>query len=70
MPEPEWPLPPIRFEDLADVIELLGRNAEDVLRGWILVPGRMVKLKASQTALGAPAMRRGAEAGHVTSPGS
>jgi hypothetical protein len=38
MPEPEWPKPPIRFEDLPDVLELLGPDSNNVLRGWVLVP--------------------------------
>ena len=35
----EWQQPPVRFEDLAIVLELLGADAKDVLRGWVLVPG-------------------------------
>lgn len=42
MSEPRWPQPPIRFEDLPAVLELLGSDAEMVLRGWILVPAGWV----------------------------
>lgn len=37
MHELEWPQPPVRFDDLAKVLELLGDDAERVLRGWVLV---------------------------------
>jgi len=33
MCEPEWPQPPVRFEDLPQVLELLGEDADRVLRG-------------------------------------
>lgn len=33
-----WASPPIPLEDLQAVLELLGRDAGGVLRGWVLVP--------------------------------
>lgn len=38
MPDLEWPQPPIRWEDLPDLLELLGREADNRCRGWVLVP--------------------------------
>jgi hypothetical protein len=43
MPHSEWPQPSIRFEDLWAVLELLGPDAERVLRGWVLVPAGWVR---------------------------
>ncbi len=35
-----WPNPPVRFEDLHKVIELLGpAEGRRRLAGWVLVPG-------------------------------
>ena len=36
--EREWPQPPIWFEGLPTVLELLSSEAEERLRGWVLVP--------------------------------
>lgn len=38
MPGAAWPQPPIWWEDLPDVLELLGSEADDKFRCWVLVP--------------------------------
>lgn len=38
MSDSAWRHPPIRFDDLPAVLELLGPDAARVLRGWVLVP--------------------------------
>jgi hypothetical protein len=38
VPDPEWPQPPIWWEDLPNVLTLLGHDADNRFRGWVLVP--------------------------------
>jgi len=37
-----WPQPPVHFEHLPAVVELLGVNASHVLCGWVLVPATWI----------------------------
>jgi len=43
MRDSEWPQPPIRWKDLPAVLELLGPDAQRVLRAWVVVPAGWVR---------------------------